>query len=216
MADSVFPGPCLTGCPPATEIVCIETTKVYDFCYQVERKDNICFNLPEECNPSSGSVVTCEITDVACAEIDREPLEIGGGFYNVTLLVTVTSEIIITYGGSQVCCFSTTFSFTKTITLCAPDDISVNCEIPSYNCGPCFLAPNRQVCCTFTLCFLIQSYATVKLLVPSYGFCVPAECVKVSPEFPLECPPHHIYPPQCTLPTGSLVQQMAQQTQTKK
>jgi hypothetical protein len=53
-----------------------------------------------------------------------------------------------------------------------------------------------QVCCPVNLCLLIQSTALVKLLVPTYGFCVPAPCV-VSPSPPFPCPPSPLYPPQC-------------------
>jgi hypothetical protein len=39
----------------------------------------------------------------------------------------------------------------------------------------------------------------VKLLVPAYGFCVPAECVEL-PKTPIVCPPDPLFPPQCPIP----------------
>ena len=57
-----------------------------------------------------------------------------------------------------------------------------------------------QVCCEVDLCLLIQSKALVKLLVPAYGFCVPAPCVTL-PKPPLVCPPENLFPPQCVPPT---------------
>ncbi len=205
MADPIIPGPCPPGgCPPPTEIVCIETTKVYDFCFQVERRDNVCFALPESCNPDPGATVVCTVTNVTCTEVPpRVPLTTPG-FFNVTLLITVSANIKI-YNPSATtptCDFDVTFSFTKTVTLCAPDGTDVDCTVPAYSCGPCILTPADQVCCTFLLCVLVETEAIVKLLVPAYGFCVPAECVQVSPEFP-ECPPTGLFPPQCIPPTST-------------
>lgn len=200
----IVPGPCPPGgCPPPTEIVCIETTKVYDFCYQVERRDNVCFPLPPSCKPLAGATVACTVTDVQCVEVPPRVPITTPGFFNVTLLITVTATIEIYNPGSTTptCDFSVTFSFTKTVTLCAPDGTVVDCTVPSYSCGPCILTPAGQVCCTFFLCVMIETNATVKLLIPAYGFCVPAECVQFSPEFP-ECPPTNFFPPQCTPPVA--------------
>ncbi len=189
--------------PPWKEIVCIETTKVYDFCFQVEHRDNVCFNLPKNCIPSLGAYVACTITSVTCTEVPpRIPLTTPG-FFNVTLLLTVNADIqVLNPAPTPICDFPVTFSFTKTVTLCAPDGTTVVCDVPSYSCGPCVLTPADQVCCQFNLCLLVETDATVKLLLPAYGFCVPAECAQVSPEFP-ECPPTDLFPPQCTLPTGA-------------
>ena len=225
MSDQIIPGSYPTGsCPKPTEIVCIETEKVYDFCFQVERKENVCFSLPEYCHPNSDDHVWCMIKKVECEEISREPLSTPGGFFNVTFLITVGVKFRICkrydlddadekddwdqhaesehVDSKHKCRFWRTFSFTKTVTLCAPEGTVSQCEIPTYSCGPCVLTPTRQVCCTFILCILIQTKALVKLLLPSYGFCVPAECVQVSPEFP-ECPPENLFPPQCLLVGGS-------------
>ncbi len=204
MSTPIIPGPCPPGgCPPPTEIVCIETSKVYDFCFQNERRENVCFNLPENCSPTADATVVCSITNVNCVEAGRVPLTTPG-FFNVTLLITVSATICITNPPAIyptcTCDFPVSFSFTKTVTLCAPDGTVVNCTVPAYGCGPCILTPSRQVCCTFSLCLLVETNATVKLLVPAYGFCVPAECVQVSPEFP-ECPPTDLFPPQCTPPS---------------
>ncbi len=242
MTNQIIPGPCAPGrCPPPTEIVCIKTEKVYDFCFQVERRNNVCFSLPESCLPEmcvpndAHHKVWCKIKEVNCEEISREPLSSGGGFFNVTFLITVKVWFKICkhkwfrgdfeedgdekeYDGGDYeemegewkereglkhkCCkFWRTFSFTKTVTLCSPEGTETQCEIPSYSCGPCVLTQDHKVCCTFILCILVQAKAEVKLLVPAYGFCVPAECVEVSPEFP-ECPPENLFPPQCLPPVA--------------
>ena len=174
MHDPIIPGPCPPGgCPPTTEIVCIETTKVYDFCFQVERRENVCFNLPESCHPDPGATAACEITNVNCTEVNRVPLTTPG-FFNVTLLISVTANICIinplvmakTAAVRQLnecaCEFQVSFSFTKTVTLCAPEGTDIDCEIPSFTCGPCVLTPAEQVCCTFILCVLIQQLTQLK------------------------------------------------------
>lgn len=236
MIDPIVPGPCPPGgCPPPTEIVCIEVDKVYDFCFQVERKDNVCFDLPESCEEDEEASVTCTITALRCKEVSRAPLSMGGGFFNVTFLVTVTARIRTCQGPDlnggendrvsvraksganngannggndgdeceEECLFERTFTFMKTVTLCAPEGTVTDCSIPSFTCGPCIpVDEGRRICCSFTLCMVIQSRATVKLLVPAYGFCVPAECVQVSPEFPT-CPPENLFPRQCRVAGGA-------------
>ena len=197
--DQVIPGPCdpTYGCPDPTEIVCIETVKVYDFCFQVERRENVCFRLPHACaGARSTDQVECQIHGVECRELSRSPDLENPGFADVTLLVTVTLEFKIVRNDTLVCRFEDSFSFLKTVLLCAPEGTVVQCESTGSRCGPCAVV-NGQVCCEVDLCLLIQSKAWVKLLVPSYGFCVPAPCVAV-PKPPLVCPPENLFPQQCT------------------
>jgi hypothetical protein len=202
MADQVVPGPCpATGCPPPTEIVCIEVHKVYDFCFQTETRDNICFEIPDACGTvPPGSTASGTVTSVTCTATSIQPIP-PDGFANVTLLITVTlSNTITSPGGQTLCTFTGTFSFLKTVVLCAPQGVSISCEVPATAVGPCVIIGD-DVCCTVSLCLLIESVAKVKLLVPSYGFCVPAPCV-VAPFPPFPCPPQPLFPPQCA-PTAS-------------
>ena len=198
MAEQVTPGPCGSGgCPAPTEIDCIEVTKVYDFCFQTESRENSCFPVPASCGTvPTGSSATGSVSQVECTTQSITPIANSGGFANVTLLVTVTVGLTITApDGSTLCSFDGQFFFFATVTLCAPEGVSVGCSAPATSVGPCVII-GGQVCCPVNLCLLIQSTALVKLLVPTYGFCVPAPCV-VSPSPPFACPPSPLYPPQC-------------------
>ncbi|QIA26439.1 hypothetical protein DYI95_001825 [Thermaerobacter sp. PB12/4term] len=200
--DQVVPGPCdpVYGCPEPTEIVCIETVKVYDFCFQTDRRENVCFPIPAAFQgilPSD--LVTCEIVQVTCQEVSRQEDPNNPGFADVTLLVTVTMQFTIRRNDNVVAQFEDSFGFLKTVLLCAPEGTVIQCESAGSRCGPCVII-NGQVCCEVDLCLLIQSKALVKLLVPAYGFCVPAPCVTL-PKPPLVCPPENLFPPQCVPPT---------------
>jgi len=204
LSNRVFPGPCPPqGCPEPTEIVCIETLKVYDFCFQNDTIENACFPIPAACAPPVTSAVTvvCTITNIASAIVARTPLPPPApvGFARITIRIIITLEFrLLRVDGSTICTFTTDFPFLKTVALCAPAGTNVVVEVRASRCGPCFILGGIQVCCEIDLCLLIQSRAVVKLLVPSYGFCVPAECVEL-PKTPLPCPPKPLFPPQCLI-----------------
>ena len=201
MADDavVTPGPCPPeGCPPPTAIDCIEVTKVFDFCFQTETRDPVCFDIPASCGEvPAGSTAMGTITTVSCTTQTITPIPHSGGFANVTLLITATGTVTIKApDGTTLCTFTGMLTFFKTVTLCAPDGVTIGCSAPATSVGPCAIV-NGEVCCTVNLCLLIQSTAVVKLLVPTYGYCVPAPCV-VLPTPPFTCPPSPLFPPQCT------------------
>lgn len=198
--DQIVPGPCDPeyGCPEPTEIVCIETLKVYDFCFQSERRE-ACFDVPHACGKVQPTDrVECEVLGVECREVSRTPDTENPGFADVTLLVTVTLKFRIFRDHTEVAEFEDSFSFLKTVLLCAPEGTEIQCESAGTRCGPCAVV-NGQVCCQVDVCLLIQSKAWVKLLVPSFGFCVPAPCVAAPT--PPTCPPEDLFPPQC-VPTN--------------
>mgnify|MGYP001176429069 CR=1 len=177
------------------ETVCIEVPKVYDFCFQTDRRENICTPLGDF-TPSDGASVQCKIISTSCSEVDRGEPD-ASGRANVTFAVTVNYKLKVVSATGQVerRFDDLSFSFTKTIVLCAPEGTFTNCEIVNTSCFCMILG--EQICCTFDLCLVFQSLAIVKLLVPSFGFCTPAVCEQVSPEPPFVCPPT-LFPPQCT------------------
>ncbi len=198
----VVPGPCPPhGCPPPTEIVCIETLKVYDFCFQNDTVENACFAIPAACVPpvTTAVAVNCAITNITSAVVQRTPLPPPApvGFARVTIrLILTLSFTLVRADGTTLCTFTADFPFLKTVALCAPAGTDVVVETRGTRCGPCFILAGTQVCCEIDFCLLIQSRALVKLLVPAFGFCVPAECVEL-PKAPLPCPPSPLFPPQC-------------------
>ncbi|MBE3590116.1 MAG: hypothetical protein IMW98_04740 [Firmicutes bacterium] len=195
--SQVIPGPCPPeGCPEPTEIVCIETVKVYDFCFQTDTRNNLSFPIPSSCCHGAATA-DCFVRDIHCTEISRTPID--GGLANVTIRVTVTLHFIVfNASGANICEFDATFVFTKTVTLCAPEGTVIDCRVAASACDSFVAGPNVHV--NITLCLLIESTAHVKLLVPSFGFCVPSECVTL-PSPPVECPPDNLFPPQCLPPT---------------
>lgn len=177
------------------ETICIEVPKVYDFCFQAERRENICTPLGTFM-PPAGATVRCTIKNTSCNEVSRS-VPNAAGRSNVTFAVVVCYKLeVLNAEGDVIQTFrNLTFSFTKTVVLCAPEGTFTNCEIVNTACGPCLILGN-QICCTFDLCIVIQSVAIVKILIPSFGFCTPALCEQVSPEGPFVCPPA-LFPPQC-------------------
>ena len=200
MADQIVPGPCCP-CPPPTEIDCIQVNKVYDFCFEADTNTNVCTPIPHSCGTlPTGTVASGAVSGVSCTVVGTTPILSSTGqptgFADVTLLVTVTITYTLTAAGVTVCTFTGSFSFMKTIVLCAPAGTTIDCSIPSSAVSPVAIL-NGQVCSTVTVCLLVSSVAMVNLLVPSYGFCTPAPCV-VSPSPPFACPPSPLFPAACT------------------
>jgi hypothetical protein len=194
------PGPCSsTGCPAPTEIDCIEVTKVYDSCFQTETFNNLCTPIPTNCLTiagEAGTVATCAITAQSCSFVSAVSTGVDD-FANVTFAFSLTETITLTNTAGQTCTFTVPVTFVKTVTLCAPSGTTQTCEVAGTTCGPCALIDD-QVCCQLVVCIVLQSVATVQLLVPSYGFCVPAPCA-VLPILP--CPPS--FPTNCSTTASS-------------
>ncbi len=204
MADQVVPGPYPSGsCPMPTEIDCIQVTKVYDFCFEADTNSNVCTPIPPDCCQvtPTGATATGTVQSVSCTVVGSTPIlspqGTPTGFADVTLMVTVVVEYTLTAStGAVLCTFAGTFTFMKTIVLCAPSGTTIDCSVPSSSVSPVAVL-GTQVCSNVTICLLVSSVALVSLLVPSYGFCTPAPCM-VSPNPPFSCPPSPLYPAACT------------------
>ncbi len=201
MASPIVPGPCPHGmCPPPTEIDCIEVTKVYDSCFQTEDFSNVCATIPKgtctEIAEIAGTVATCAVTASNCTFVSSTPTGVDD-FVNATFAVSLTETITLTAPSGATCSITLPISFVKTVTLCAPAGTTQVCTIAGTTCGPCAII-DGTVCCQLIVCLVLQSVATVQLLVPSYGFCVPAAC-SVLPLPP--CLP--AFPPNCTTVTST-------------
>ncbi|MGE5577455.1 MAG: hypothetical protein ACM3TT_09730 [Syntrophothermus sp.] len=208
----IVPGPCPpTGCPPPTEIVCIETKKVYDFCVQT-RTTTECFEIPRPtpsgCPPTGKTIdrtvpPTCAIATTSCTLVSSTPVPGTFGFVRAVFDVCFRLDITLTFTDGTTCTFTTDERcITKRATIFAPPGTRIICNIINQDCGPCRFSrivgnTPTEVCCDIALCIEVQSRAKVKLLVPSFGFCVPSECVEFGG---IECPPVPLFPPQ--LPVG--------------
>ena len=195
MASAITPGPLLESCPSPTEIDCIEVTKVYDSCFQTEDFSNLCATIPyddccREIANEAGTTATCAVTASSSTFVSSVPTGVDD-FVNATFAVSITETITLTSATGRTCSFTLPVSFVKTVTLCGPSGTTQVCTIAGTTCGPCAIIGD-QVCCELVACLVLESVATVELLVPSFGFCVPSACSVLGlppcpPTFPSSC-----------------------------
>ncbi len=166
-------------------VVCIEAKQICDFCFQEERIER---TFTVDVGRNERVAVECEVdtANVRCREIERRELEGRKGKFLVCLAVEV--PVMLTVGTEEV---QERVVFLKQAVLNAPDGTDVECQV-SGNCC-CFLdRETSQVSCVFNFCIVIQSKVTVRLLVPTLGFCAPKECRAVvggcPPTLPPGCP----------------------------
>ncbi|MGE5506962.1 MAG: hypothetical protein ACM3RP_00505 [Chitinophagales bacterium] len=190
--------------PTPTEIDCILVDKVYDFCFEEDTGLQNCIGIPATCpTPPAGSTASCTITSVQCTTGSPVPTGVDG---LATVRVTITAGynvVIRSAAGTVICTIpNQVFTFSKTVTVCGPAGTTADCEVRAATCGPCVILPpteafpRGQVCCEFNFCVLVETTAPVKLLVPTFGFCVPARC-QTGGFPPGVCPPSPLFPPQC-------------------
>jgi len=181
------------------EILCIETRKVYDFCFAQEHRTE-CFLVPEECVPvPPDAQITCEITGKRCREVRRIPIP-GQPEGVVDVLLAIEVDVVVTIEDCPTP-ITETVDFTLEVPVCAPEGTQIQCEIPTADCRDVIVIDEEnRVCVSLDICILIQSKATVKLLVPTFGFCQPRPC-----ELPkvIICPPEQLFPPQCPPPVDT-------------
>lgn len=199
--SQVQPGPCPPeGCPPFDRIECIVVDKVYDSCFQIEektRETTITTGIGNEWPTGTftvGTPVACSLTagaEITCVEVSRIP--VGDGFFTITVAVSV--PVTLTNPNAADETVDRIFTFTKTATLCCPEGVEVDCSESTLLQCNCVItqvdALSVVVTCDIQVCLVIKCILTVQLLVPSYGFCVPAPCTTL----PGVCPP--LPPSQC-------------------
>lgn len=192
--SQITPGMCPPeGCPPPTRIECIVVDKVYDSCFQINditRDTTISDFTPDTF--MEGDIIPCSQNgEITCTEVSR--VDAGGGFFTVTILVSV--PLTLTNPNDPTDTVDRTFTFTKTATLCCPPGVSPDCSESSVLFCNCVITSVNgstiTVTCTLQVCVVIKCILAVQLLVPSYGFCVPAPCITL----PGVCPPTP--PAQC-------------------
>ncbi|KAB3537326.1 hypothetical protein F8154_03275 [Alkaliphilus pronyensis] len=206
--SQVQPGQCpvvegVPVCPPPDRVECIVVDKVYDSCFQIDDRTREIFTDSEEFGVGLelGRPIRCSLTrgeEISCTEISRRP--IGDGFFTIVLSVNVPITLInpeATNGEEGR--IDRIFTFSKTVTLCAPEGVEIDCSestILSCNCVVTDIDDNEEeieffITCDIQVCIVVKAILRVQLLVPSYGFCVPAPCVTI----PGVCPP--LPPDQC-------------------
>lgn len=186
---SVTPGPCPdTGCPPTTEVDCIVVDKVYDSCSQtITTTQTFSVKGDKKCSVSSCAI---DLATSTCTVGAITPTSVAD-YNNITFIISANYSVTCMSGDV----LPETVVTTQNVTLYSPSGTTPSCTILSGACT-CVNLPNGDISCTITLCMLFQSTATVQLLVPSYGFCVPPVCPQVGPV--LACPPSPLFPPQAS------------------
>lgn len=181
---TITPGPCPDeGCPSPTEIDCIVVDKVYDSCSQTITTTQT-FDCPD-CTISG-----CAI-DLSCSSCTVGAItpSTTTDYSDVTFIIGAEYTVTCSNGDTR----TRTAYTTQTVTLYNPDGTTPSCTIVSGACM-CVNLPTDDISCTLTLCVLFQTTATVQLMIPTYGFCVPPTCPAVGPVLP--CPPTSLFPPQ--------------------
>lgn len=185
MSDQIFPGPCPeTGCPPPTEVDCIIVDKVYASCVQTLTGSGT-FTITG-CTGPIGCFV--DLSTSSCTVGAVTPTGVDD-INNVTFVVT--AELLISCADITLP-VTETIVLTPTVPLYNPTGTTPSCTILSASCT-CVPISVGTVSCSVNVCLLAETTATVQLLVPTYGFCVPAPC-EVGPLLP--CPPSPLFPPQ--------------------
>jgi hypothetical protein len=217
MSTAIVPGPCpSSGCPAPTQIDCIEVTKVYDSCFQTEDFSHLTARIPcgddgddgdhghhhhDDCMRIAqipGTTATCTVTSSSCTFVSSTTNAVNDQFVNATFAVSLMQTVTLTSPNGHTCTFDLPpVEFMKTATLCGPSGTTQTCTIAGTTCGPCVIMGDK-VFCQLLVCLVLQSVATVQLLVPNYGFCMPTACTVLADP---PCPP--VAPADCTTSTTS-------------
>lgn len=141
------------------------------------------------------------VSGLTCDEVGRAPVgDADNSVYNVTLRVQYSCDVTIEQNGTVYYQGTLADTFFRTLCLCAPAGSTIDCARYSTVEGQAFVAAFEEepaqasVQVNAGICLVTQSFATVQLLVPSYGFCVPGACPDVQTGIP--CPPE-MFPSGC-------------------
>ncbi len=192
---TITPGPLTNDWrPPYKEIDCIMVDKVYASCSKIVTATQTVHHkkLPPCCIPpemTSGSLAcTVDLSASSCGVGAIVPSGVDS-INNITYTIATVVDVTCADGTSTV---PITLYTTTTVPLYNPDGTTPQCTILSGTCSAVIL-PNGQLSIQVTLCLLLQTIATVQLLVPSYGYCFPSDCQVAAVGV---CPPSTLFPPQ--------------------
>ncbi|MGI6574672.1 MAG: hypothetical protein ACOX3A_02190 [bacterium] len=186
------------------QIDCIRVEKVYDQCFRLEElPDTVEVDLGRALLPTDA--IGCEVTSAVCEVLfplrDPDP----EGFRTIDVAQFVSGTVTVVNAAGQVV-GSTTFEQPAnfaSVTLFAPEGTTPVCEIVDTFCEPVLIIDPGStetpavIRILKKLCKIIQVEATVKLLVPTFGFCPVSPCEAFPQEF--VCPPENLFPPQLPL-----------------
>lgn len=168
------------------DVICIEAKKVFDFCFQEHRVER---SFPANGVGEAPVVIDCQIDtqNVTCREVNmRELVDPKRNKFLVCLQINVpvTIRVMNQMTGQIITTINQVVVIPKQVVLCVPAGTEVQCEVTGNCC--CVSDPmNNTINCVFNFCIVVKSKATVQVLVPTLGMCMPKECRTVS----AGCPP---------------------------
>jgi hypothetical protein len=167
------------------EVICIEAKRVCDFCFQEQRIER---TFPATVTVPTGTtpMVTCMIDEmnITCREVERREVDSRKNRFLVCLAITVPVRITV---DTQT--ITQNVVFLKQAILCAPAGTDIECQVTGDCC--CFFDTTTSMLnCVFNFCVVIQSKATVRVLIQTLGNCVPKHCRSVI----AGCPPGEMEP----------------------
>ncbi len=191
---TLTPGPLTDDWRPRpTEIDCLMVNKVYASCTQTVTISQIVHKkkLPPCClSPDLTSTALASSIDFSASTCTVSAVVPSGtdSINNITYTIAIVVDVTCMNGGTA----SITLYTTTTVPLYNPSGTTPACTIVSGTCSAVIL-PNGKLAVEATLCLLLQTFASVQILVPSYGYCLPTECQVAAVGV---CPPSSLFPPQ--------------------
>lgn len=182
--NQVSPGPCPpSGCPPTTEIVVISVEKVFDSDSQVDQQINLTAVTtgPGGEWPTGiftvGEAVPCELppgVPINVTVLSRVPAPDG----KTTFTLEIHVPLLLTNPNESNEATVRVFDFTKTVTLNCPEGVEPNASGSTLIfCSSVIIqveASSVGIACVYQVYLVLECTSTVQLLVPSYGFYIPA------------------------------------------
>ncbi|GAA0179096.1 hypothetical protein SH2C18_20320 [Clostridium sediminicola] len=161
--------------------ICIEANRIFDSCSQEENKIET-INLP--CDwlhqiiyliiNNNKEYVSCSVKDIKCTVLDvTQPDEAGK--VKATIKVEGIINLQLKIGDSYLENFEKTCSFTKTVTLFAPEGTKVTCEVKDVYCEFNEIE-NCVAYCSINMTVIIKSKALVHVKIPYVGECESRQC----------------------------------------
>ena len=178
------PGPCPPeGCPPTTEVTCIESSLVYDSCILRVTDAEFKIPLPDSCHPPVPDDVSviCSVASCRISGFTTVPLASRiNGLAQVTLHLVVGLDLTVyNADGCVRCSFSVEVPVLKRIAMYFQPEQTLKIELLSAQCFSPGLMGADCALVSFDACMLLTCQMNVKLNMPSYGTYRPLACVPI-------------------------------------
>ncbi len=209
--NDIRPGACdpVYGCPPPTEIVCIQVDKIYQECKNIQVNE-VKIVVDRQSIVTDAICLGVKLLSVECIPVNT-------GRIKVVFCYCIRTRLIFENGASEIVEKIIDEEKTFFLSRAGEEGLQEKCEI-YLECLECFvdkvkdldpyndslvntdnnssLFRSKIICCVGKL-ILLKLFAHVQLMIPAYGFCPqPPDCEEVEficPDYEPGWPP---YPPQ--------------------